>query len=129
MRTLIKNQERYEGTDEDERRLFYVALTRPQKYLFISRAPDLNNQLYRKESAFVQEILEAEDVIVSTIPNFNGKVRLPAAPKEKAVNISLNFSILKDFFECPYRFKLVSMYGFLYPLNRRMALESLCMIV
>jgi len=120
MRTLIKNQERYEGTDEDERRLFYVALTRPQKYLFISRAPDLNNQLYRKESAFVQEILEAEDIIVSTIPSFKGKVRLPAAPKEKAVNISLNFSILKDFFECPYRFKLVSMYGFLYPLNRRM---------
>lgn len=119
-RTIIKNQERYEGNIEDERRLLYVALTRPQKYLFISRAPDLNNQLYRKESDFVQEILEAEDIIVSTTPTFKEKEQLPSQPKEQAINISLNFSILKDYFECPYRFKLVSMYGFSYPLNRRM---------
>jgi len=120
MKTLIKNQERYEGSVEDERRLFYVALTRPQKYLFISHAPDLNNQLYRKPSDFVQEILEAEDIIVSTIPTFKKKKQLPPQPKEQAINISLNFSVLKDYFECPYRFKLVSMYGFNFPLNRRM---------
>lgn len=119
-KTLIRHQERYEGTVEDERRLFYVALTRPQKYLFISRAPDLNNQLYRKPSEFVQEILEADDIIVSTVPDYKKKKKLQPQPKERAVNISLNFSILKDYFECPYRFKLVSMYGFLFPLNRRM---------
>lgn len=119
-RTLIKHQERYEGTVEDERRLFYVALTRPQKYLFISRAPDLNNQLYRKPSDFVEEILDADDIIVSTVPDYKKKKKMSPQPKERAVNISLNFSILKDYFECPYRFKLVSMYGFLFPLNRRM---------
>ncbi len=119
-KSLIKNQSRYEGTIEDERRLFYVALTRPQKYLFITRAPDLNNQLYRKESTFVQEVLEVEDIIISATPNFAHKKRLIPTPKERAINISLNFSILKDYFECPYRFKLVSMYGFLVPLNRRM---------
>lgn len=119
-RGLIKNQQRYEGDIEDERRLLYVALTRPQKYLFISRAPDLSNQLYRKESPFVQEILEAEDFVVSNFPTFTGKSKLPPQPKVQAVNISLNFSILKDFFECSYRFKLISLYGFNYPLNRRM---------
>src|SRR5690606_1349019 len=34
-RQWIKDQERYEGGTEDERRLFYVAITRSQKYLFI----------------------------------------------------------------------------------------------
>lgn len=120
---LIEDYERYfsdKRNPQEERRLLYVAITRPQKYLFISRAPDLNNQLYRKESEFVQEILEAEDIIVSTIPTFQTKKPLPPQPKEQAINISLNFSVLKDYFECPYRFKLVSMYGFKYPLNRRM---------
>lgn len=119
-KSLIKNQERYEGTVEDERRLLYVAMTRPQKYLFISRAPDLSNQLYRKESEFAQEIVDVEDIIVSNIPTFLDKKRLQPQPKDQVANITLNFSVLKDYFECPYRFKLVSMYGFLFPLNRRM---------
>lgn len=119
-KSLIKNQERYEGNLEDERRLLYVALTRAQKYLFISRAPDLENQLYRKESKFVQELLESDHIIVSYIPIFQNKKYLTSQPKEQVINILLNFSILKDFFICPYRFKLVSMYGFCYPLNRRM---------
>jgi DNA helicase II / ATP-dependent DNA helicase PcrA len=122
-REIIEDHERYFSSKDDpqeERRLLYVALTRPQKYLFISRAPDLNNQLYRQESRFVQEILEAEDIVVSTIPSFNKKKKLIPQAKDQAINISLNFSILKDFFECPYRFKLVSMYGFNFPLSRRM---------
>lgn len=122
-RELIEDYQRYfsdKKNPQEERRLLYVALTRPQKYLFISRAPDLNNQLYRKESEFVQEILEAEDIIVSTIPTFKEKKKMNPQPREQAVNISLNFSVLKDYFECPYRFKLVSMYGFNFPLNRRM---------
>ncbi|MFA5144544.1 MAG: ATP-dependent DNA helicase [Candidatus Omnitrophota bacterium] len=118
-RTLIKNQDRYEGNIEDERRLFYVAITRAQKYLFISRAPDQNNQLYRKPSIFVSEI-SASNVIVTNIPDFKTKTKLEPKPKQSIVTISLNFSILKDFFECPYRFKLVSMYGFCYPLDQRM---------
>jgi len=118
-KALIKNQDRYEGNIEDERRLFYVAITRAQKYLFISRAPDKDNQLYRKPSSFVPEIL-ASNVIVANIPDFKTKIKLEPKPKESMVAISLNFSILKDLFECPYRFKLVSMYGFCYPLDQRM---------
>ncbi len=66
---LIKNQTRYVGDIEDERRLFYVALTRAQKYLFISRAPDADNQLYRKPSDFVEELTKSDE-IVSNIPDF-----------------------------------------------------------
>lgn len=116
---LIKNQQRYIGDEEDERRLFYVAITRAQKFLFISRAPDLNNRLYTKASIFVDE-LSASDTIVTTLPDFSKNSKIPPTPKEDAVSITLNFSVLKDFFECEYRFKLVSMYGFSAPLNQRM---------
>ncbi|MDB4925935.1 ATP-dependent DNA helicase [Mucilaginibacter sp.] len=117
--TLIKNQQRYIGSEEDERRLFYVAITRTQKFLFISRAPDENNQLYRKPSIFVGELGES-DAIVTNHPPFKSMVKIESNPKEDAVSITLNFSVLKDFFECQYRFKLVSMYGFSYPLDQRM---------
>jgi DNA helicase-2/ATP-dependent DNA helicase PcrA len=116
---LVKNQKRYIGSEEDERRLFYVAITRAQKFLFISRAPDENNQLYRKPSAFVSELAES-DVIVQNIPLFKNFPKIESNPKEEAVSITLTFSVLKDFFECQYRFKLVSMYGFAYPLDQRM---------
>lgn len=118
---LIRNQGRYIGSVEDERRLFYVALTRAQKYLFISRAPDANNQLYRKPSEFVQELI-ASDAIVSNIPDFQHLPKVTPQPKDEVISLSLNFSVLKDFFECPYRFKIVSMYGFCYPLDQRMGM-------
>ncbi len=117
--SLIENQNRYVGDIEDERRLFYVALTRAQKYLFISRAPDANNQLYRKPSEFVEELSESNE-IVSNIVDFRNRKRIKPEPKDEVISITLNFSVLKDFFECEYRFKLASMYGFSYPLNQRM---------
>ena len=47
----IDDPDRYRGTVDDETRLFYVAVTRAQKYLFVSFAPG-SNQLYRRRSAF-----------------------------------------------------------------------------
>ena len=47
----IADADRYRGTVEDETRLFYVAVTRAQKYLFVSFSPG-PNQLYRKRSVF-----------------------------------------------------------------------------
>jgi DNA helicase II / ATP-dependent DNA helicase PcrA len=119
--SLIKNQDRYIGGVQDERRLFYVALTRAQKYLFVSRAPDASNQLYRKQSEFVPELSESS-VIVSNIPDFTALPRIIPQAKDEVISMTLNFSVLKDFFECPYRFKIVSMYGFCYPLDQRMGM-------
>jgi DNA helicase II / ATP-dependent DNA helicase PcrA len=116
---IISNQSRYTGDEEDERRLFYVAMTRAEKFLFISRAPHATNRLYTRPSIFVDEISRS-NVIVSNLPDFSIKPKIAAEPKEEIVSINLNFSVLKDFFDCPYRFKLVSMYGFSFPLDQRM---------
>jgi len=37
--SCVVNADRYKGTEDDERRLFYVALTRAEKYLFCTWAP------------------------------------------------------------------------------------------
>ena len=118
-KSIVLNQDRYIGDISDERRLFYVAVTRAKKFLFISRAPNLNNQLYRKKSEFINDLTES-DVIVENLPTFEDRAKIKSIEEEKAISITLNFSVLKDFFECPYRFKLISMYGFNYPLDQRM---------
>lgn len=126
-RSLIDEQSRYEGDDdnEDERRLLYVALTRSQKYLLLTQAPDLNNRLYKKESQFIPELSNAKvnsfPILISDLKHkFSDGDKIEQKPKEKVKNISLDFTSLKDIFECSYRFKLISVFGFCYPLNQRM---------
>lgn len=126
-RNLIEEQSRYEGDEdkEDERRLLYVALTRSQKYLLLTQAPDLNNKLYKKESLFIPELTNAKinsfPVMITDLKHkFPDSDKIEQKPKEKIKNISLDFTSLKDIFDCPYRFKLISVFGFCYPLNQRM---------
>lgn len=126
-RNLIKEQSRYEGEPgkEDERRLFYVAITRSQKYLLLTQAPDLDNKLYKTESDYIKELHKAKvgsfPVLISDPKiSFEHVPKLDQQPREKVKNITLDFTSLKDIFECPYRFKLISVFGFRYPLDQRM---------
>jgi DNA helicase-2/ATP-dependent DNA helicase PcrA len=119
---LIKDQQRYEGTDEDERRLFYVAITRSQKFLFLTRAPELSqetgkpNKLYQQESIFCKEIAHSTYLFTSKGRNYSERNRATTKTKDENQTILLNFSILRNFFDCPYRFKMVSLYRFVQPL-------------
>jgi len=121
-KNLIKDQYRYEGGEEDERRLMYVAITRSKKFLFISRAPE--SRLYQKESIFGQEIRKSKFVFASPMRNFSERLKLEPRPLLELTNISLNFSLLKAFFDCPYSFKFYTFYGFQNPLGARMGYGS-----
>jgi UvrD-like helicase C-terminal domain len=62
-RNGIKGQARYEGSIEDERRLFYVAMTRSQKFLHLTWAPVAGkNNRYRSPSEFWDDILASKHV-------------------------------------------------------------------
>lgn len=120
---IIENADKYKGIDnnfESERRLFYVAITRAKKYLFINRAPALTNRLYQKPSLFINEIGSSDYLMQSISEDFNELDNLEPKSKDSTNNIELNFSILKEFFDCSYRFKLISIYGFAAALNPRM---------
>ena len=117
-RKWIKDQERYEGGLEDERRLFYVAITRSQKYLYITRSKE--NRLYQKESSFAKEISISDYIITDKNPDYSHLKKLIPSQKVERGAIQLNFSVLKAFFDCPYKFKLISLYGFVIPITERM---------
>ncbi|WP_433900446.1 ATP-dependent helicase [Sphingobacterium puteale] len=112
---LIKDQYRYETNVDDERRLMYVAITRSQKYLFISRAKE--NKLYQKESVFCKEISNSDYLISTTAFDYSTKRMAIPESKKETNSILLNFSVLKAYFDCPYRFKLISLYGFNQPIS------------
>jgi len=114
-RKWIKDQYRYETSIEDERRLMYVAITRSQKYLYITRSKE--NRLYQKESIFGKEVSNSDYIISNKSLSYSDRNFLEPSPKLNSTTILLNFSVLKSFFDCPYKFKLVSLYGFVQPLN------------
>jgi DNA helicase-2/ATP-dependent DNA helicase PcrA len=114
--TAIGDSDRYRGTLDDETRLFYVAVTRAQKYLMISFSPGASN-LYRKRSTFfdhcaAQQWFSTRDLGVPV-----DAVRLEPRARHETPNVTLSFSELKYLFECPYQFKLRFLYGFNPPLH------------
>src|SRR5262249_54867635 len=110
---------RYEGGIEDERRLLYVAVTRSQKFLFVSRAPEAKGN-EKKESEFCKELQRSDYIFSSKTRDFSERDKGTPQPKTIKADILLNFSILKNFFDCPYRFKLMTLYGFCAPLSPRL---------
>jgi DNA helicase-2/ATP-dependent DNA helicase PcrA len=112
----IPKQDRYRGTLEDERRLFYVALTRSQKFLHLTYAPVPGNQLFQSASQFLTDIYVSK-YVKRKPPDYSARKRLPPAPRKGVANVVFSFSDLKYFFECPYQFKLRILYGFNAPLH------------
>lgn len=112
--TAINSPDRYRGTLEDETRLFYVAVTRTQKYLFVSCSPG-PNQLYRNRSQFFDHCAQ-QPWFLTRDPGVSGD-KIEPHPKRELPNVTLSFSELKYLFECPYQFKLRFLYGFNPPLH------------
>lgn len=118
----IKGVARYATGEEDERRLFYVGITRAQKFLMISRSPD--GRMQSQESKFLPEIRKSEYIFSSINRDYSDRMRLTPIYNAEFANISLNFTLLKSYFDCPYSFKFWSFYGFQSPLGARMGYGS-----
>lgn len=113
----IKGQPRFEGTVEDERRLFYVAMTRAQKFLHMTWAPIAGkNNRYVRASEFWDNVLVSK-YVKRKLPDYSARKRLPPQPRAGVSNVVFSFSNLKYFFECPYQFKLRVLYGFNAPIH------------
>jgi ATP-dependent DNA helicase UvrD/PcrA len=113
----VKGQARFEGTIEDERRLFYVAMTRSQKFLHLTWAPIAGkNNRYVRASQFWDDILASKHVKRRTA-DYSARKRLQPMPRAGVSNVVFSFSDLKYFFECPYQFKLRVLYGFNAPIH------------
>lgn len=96
---------RYEGSDADERRLFYVALTRARDWLSVSRHERVTSRRVAA-SPYYQELAAFERA-----PD---KVQLPVieSPSASDAPISLTFSQLAAFLDCGMAFRLRELIGF-----------------
>lgn len=111
----VEDADRYRGTIEDETRLFYVAVTRAQKYLATTYSPG-PNQLYRRRSEFFDHC--ADQMWVSTRPSSKMPAdKLEPRARHEIPQVTFSFSELKYLFECPYSFKIRFLYGFNPPLH------------
>ncbi len=113
----VKRQARYEGSVEDERRLFYVAMTRSQKFLHLTWAPiQGKNNRYVKPSEFWEDVLVSK-YLKRKAADYTKRRRLRPRPRKGVENVVLSFSDIKYFLECPYQFKLRILYGFNAPIH------------
>lgn len=116
-RNGVQGQPRFEGSIDDERRLFYVAMTRSQKFLHMTWGPIAGkNNRYMRPSEFWDDILVSV-FVKRRLPDYSSRDRLPPEPRAGIANVAFSFTDLKYFFECPYQFKLRILYGFNAPIH------------
>ncbi|MHA1435654.1 MAG: 3'-5' exonuclease, partial [Candidatus Heimdallarchaeota archaeon] len=103
---------RYEGTIEDERRLFYVAVTRSEKYLFITgNGGSPNSRTRSKPSRFYNEF--PKDYALTqpvSDPTTREKIDLSATSPLK--RFATSYSDLRYYDRCPHDYKMRFIFGF-----------------
>ena len=111
----------YDNDEESFRRLFYVGITRSEKFLFMTRSPQIygNGKMYRKPA---QPFVEVKNSPYAYQDLFLDQVYTLSEDKKFSTDevITLNFSLLKDLFDCPFKFEMLNVFGFHSPLNIRM---------
>lgn len=105
------NFKRYHGSEEDERRLFYVGMTRAKKFLFISYPKLCKQRAYKKPSKF---FLEVPDKLCLTKQIPDPTKRDKRTPEFSVENIQFptSYSELSDYIRCGYDYKLRYIYNF-----------------
>lgn len=115
-RAAVQNAGRYDGSVGDERRLFYVGMTRSKKFLHMTWAPiEGKSNWYRRCSVFWEDVLESK-FVRRRKPDYANRGRAPAQPRATVSNVEFSFSDLKYLYECGYQFKLRVLYGFNTPI-------------
>ena len=113
--TDLFDRERYEGTETDERRLFYVAITRARDWLSLSTHEAVTTNSVAP-SQFLREVSR-------TWPP-KSKKRLPRVVRKKAAEsgdiVSISFSELSSFAACGHAYRLRSDLGFQAPLAQEL---------
>ncbi|MXZ76012.1 MAG: ATP-dependent helicase [Gemmatimonadetes bacterium] len=94
---------------DDERRLMYVALTRAERYLFISASGDSRSLFFRNLKNLVDEV---GGVVADGPFDVSGTIEYHRSSPSRENRIATNFSDLRYFLECPHDFYLRKVLGF-----------------
>ena len=89
---------------QEERRLFYVALTRAKQAVYLTWAKDYGGMRERKPSRFIEEIKIASKNVPGKDIIEPAKVDLPLAKIKEAIPKRFSFSQLKAYDSCPRQY-------------------------
>jgi len=107
---------RYEGSDDDERRLFYVAMTRARDHLYLSLCQRDEDGDALRASPLLQGLLPGP------IAASDGPLPLPAvapiAPEAAVERLRVSYSALASYQRCPHQHWLTAALGFASPTVR-----------
>jgi DNA helicase-2/ATP-dependent DNA helicase PcrA len=105
----------YQGTREAEARLFYTALTRAERYLYVSGARSLpGGRRQNRPSAF--DLRLADQDLTRTVGDQPANL-LPAVPRARVDEATLptSFSDVRYYLRCPMDYRFRKEYGFSPP--------------
>jgi DNA helicase-2/ATP-dependent DNA helicase PcrA len=123
---FIRLKSAYEEKIESLNRLMYVAITRSKKYLFMTKAISYKKPTGKqilKNTPKQFSVAFHSTYATNSLAKFLSRDFTndeSASQKTTTNEIVFDFSTLQDYFTCPYKFQLKSVYGFTSPLNMRM---------
>jgi len=106
------NFARYNGSIEDERRLFYVGLTRAKKFLFVTTSRQPVGKVREKKPLQYFNELADECCITTATADPTKRKRLPPEPSLEEYRFPTSYSELSDYIRCEYDYKMRYVYGF-----------------
>jgi len=105
------NLESYKSEEQGERRLFYVGITRSEKFLFLTMAHDIGYKKPYNHSQFFDEYTH-DFLITSNIPDPTSRQHITPTPKTNLEIIPTSFTDLQYYLQCPYDYLLRKLMGF-----------------
>jgi DNA helicase-2/ATP-dependent DNA helicase PcrA len=107
----------YQATPEEEARLFYTALTRAERFLYVSGCEHLpGGQQRRQSSPFARRLLHPE---ISDDPLGLPAGLSSATPRRRIDEtiVPTNYSQIRYYLRCPHDYQLRTMFGFSPPIK------------
>jgi len=105
------NLESYKSGEKGERRLFYVGITRSEKFLFLTMAHDIGHKKPYNHSQFFDEYTH-DNLVRKNIPDPTPRQYVAPTPKTNLEIVPTSFTDLQYYLQCPYDYLLRKLMGF-----------------
>lgn len=105
----------YANTREAEARLFYTALTRAERYLYVTGAANLPSGKRTNRQSEFAAALQDHELVRDPLENPNGLTGTIPHQKDDEATLPTSFSDVKYYLHCPMDYRFRKGYGFSPP--------------
>ncbi|MDH5681167.1 MAG: ATP-dependent helicase [Spirochaetota bacterium] len=110
---LLKHAPEKSTPLDNQYRLFYVALTRAEDYLFLAYSKNNNWGKPKKDKPFIREALEDATLQNHDLESYSSESRLQGYVSDRKLkSISISHTDLQVYRSCPLRYQYQTVYGF-----------------